>query len=529
MTTLTLGTYDCFHLGHLNMLKRAYDLNNNLIVGVSSDFLNIEKKNKLPIVSIYDRYSLLKNLKLINDVFVEDKYDVESKHQYMKYYNCDTFVIGDDWTGMFDEVVSLFEKMDNKKVTVTYLPRTPIISTTFLLDKINYSSSINYHELIKCKPNHILQNESKINNIKCVLFHRNQKHQALHLLPYYYLFNSNNVAWFIDNNDDEDLHITISNFKNWFYEMVDKSYHQFFKMDSILLSYQDLVKFKPNIGIITEIWKPHCDIIKACNAKMIFIDHGICVGTRPDEWFAMESQNNADLLLVAGQMQFDYHLICNGKQNCHNISEDRIKIIGWPRSSLSSNLDWIWDMYNPVYNHRILIVPTSYYTEMIEENIANFINLVASLCESNKVVIRPHPIEHSIAFQNSVLFRLFEDSIKNKYCYNLVIIPPHFNVHTPDLFNKCDLMIFDKSSIGYEYLLYNKPGISIGKYKWEKPSVSCLIDGFPHFDNLSDITHDTINQVIKDSENFKQLRNNLRNYVFKYFKDEWIDNFKKCL
>ena len=151
-------------------------------------------------------------------------------------------------------------------------------------------------------------------------------------------------------------------------------------------------------------------------------------------------------------------------------------------------------MYNPDYNHRILIVPTSYYTEMIEENIVNFIKLVSSLCQTNKVVIRPHPIEHSIAFDNSVLFRLFEDSINNKYCYNLVIIPPHFNVHTPSLFDKCDLLIFDKSSLGYEYLIHDKPGISIGKLKWNKtlfhPS---LMDS--HFDNISDITPNIVEEV----------------------------------
>lgn len=527
MTTLTLGTYDCFHLGHLNMLKRAHEINNNLKVGVSSDFLNIEKKNKLPIVSIYDRYSLLKNLKMVDDVFVEDKYDVESKHQYMNYYNCDTFVIGDDWSGMFDEVASLFEKIDNKKVSVIYLPRTPIISTTFLLDKINYSNTINYNELIKCKPTQALENEPKINNIRCVLFHRNRKYQALHLLPYFYLFNSNNVAWFIDDTNNSKN--VISEFKTWFYETVDKSYHHLLKMDSILLSYQELVKFKPNIGIITEMWKPHCDVIKACKAKMIFIDHGICVGTRPDEWFALESQNNADMLLVAGQMQYDYHLICNNKPNCHNISEQSIKIIGWPRSSLKSNLDWIWDMYNPDYNHRILIVPTSYYTEMIEENIVNFIKLVSSLCQTNKVVIRPHPIEHSIAFDNSVLFRLFEDSINNKYCYNLVIIPPHFNIHTPSLFDKCDLLLFDKSSLGYEYLIHDKPGISIGKLKWNKPTVPSIIDGFPHFDNISDITPNIVEEVINDGQEYQTSRRNLRNYVFKYLKEEWMSNFKQCL
>ena len=107
-------------------------------------------------------------------------------------------------------------------------------------------------------------------------------------------------------------------------------------MDSILLSYQELVKFKPNIGIITEMWKPHCDVIKACKAKMIFIDHGILSELDLMNGFFLESQNNADMLLVAGQMQYDYHLICNNKPNCHNISEQSIKIIGWPRASLKA-------------------------------------------------------------------------------------------------------------------------------------------------------------------------------------------------
>jgi len=496
---LTTGLYDCLNLEDLINLKSILTLGKKMVVGINSDFLEIEKNNKLPIQSIYDRYSLVKDLKYIENVFIKEKNDSKSKLKYLNFYKCDTLGVEE-------------EKEED-------------IRKQFLYSKL-FLPSFDFQKSLICYPNKFLQNSDKIINKKCVFFHRHLKHQAMHLLPYFFLFGQDNVAWYYDSEIilKEELNETIKDFIDWFKKTTGIKLNS----NSFLFSYQDLKNFSPNLGLITENWKPYCDYMHSLGAKMLFVDHGICVATRPDNWFAMEWQDYVDYILIAGKMQFDYHLICNGKPGCHNIPKEKLKIIGWPRKSINSNIDWVWDMYNRDYKYKILIIPTMFYTVMEIDSINLFINLIANLCKLNKVVIRPHPDEHSLSFNDSVLFKLFEDSINKNYYKNLVIIPPHYNIHTPDLFNQCDIAIFDKSSLGYEFLLCDKPGISIGKYLWEKPKILTLIDGFPHYDNINDITHEIIEMVI---ETYKTdlKRQELKKYVFDFFENEWISNFKDLL
>jgi glycerol-3-phosphate cytidylyltransferase len=122
---ITFGTYDLFHVGHLNMLKRAKALGTYLAVGVSSDELNIEKKERTPIYPLKERLAILRALKCVDEVFVEES--LEKKAEYCKSY--DIFVIGDDWRGKFDHI-----KTDS--LDVIYLPRTPEISTTEIINKV---------------------------------------------------------------------------------------------------------------------------------------------------------------------------------------------------------------------------------------------------------------------------------------------------------------------------------------------------------------------------------------------------------
>ena len=114
---MTCGTFDLYHIGHVNMLKKAKELGNFLIVGISSDNCNKEK-NKKSIISEEDRYNIVKSCKYVDEVFIEDSLD--EKQQYVDKYDIDLFVIGDDWKGSFD-----FLTCD-----VEYLPRTENISTT---------------------------------------------------------------------------------------------------------------------------------------------------------------------------------------------------------------------------------------------------------------------------------------------------------------------------------------------------------------------------------------------------------------
>jgi len=122
---VTFGTYDMFHIGHLNMLERAKALGTYLAVGVSSDDLNIKKKGRMPIYSLKERIAILRALRCVDEVFIE--HSLEEKPKYCEGF--DIFVIGDDWKGKFDYIKT-------SKLKVLYLPRTPEISTTELIEKI---------------------------------------------------------------------------------------------------------------------------------------------------------------------------------------------------------------------------------------------------------------------------------------------------------------------------------------------------------------------------------------------------------
>lgn len=121
---VTFGTFDVFHVGHVNILERAAAQGDYLIVGVSSDALNFSKKARYPIYSQEDRLKIISSLKFVDEVFVEES--LELKMEYIKQYSADVLVMGDDWTGRFDWVKPACE--------VIYLPRTPSISTTEIIE-----------------------------------------------------------------------------------------------------------------------------------------------------------------------------------------------------------------------------------------------------------------------------------------------------------------------------------------------------------------------------------------------------------
>ena len=126
MIIITFGTFDLFHIGHLNMINRCKKYGDKLIVGISTDKLNYSKKNRYPIINERNRMEIVKNLKAVDEVFFEES--LELKEQYIKKYNADIFIIGDDWKGKFDYI--------NKFCKVIYLPRTSNVSTTDILNGI---------------------------------------------------------------------------------------------------------------------------------------------------------------------------------------------------------------------------------------------------------------------------------------------------------------------------------------------------------------------------------------------------------
>ncbi|MHB1349600.1 MAG: adenylyltransferase/cytidyltransferase family protein [Desulfobulbaceae bacterium] len=123
---ITFGTFDVFHVGHLRILQRAKELGDYLIVGVSTDALNFSKKNKYPVYSQEERREIIENIRFVDEVFYE--HSLENKRNYLIEYKADILVMGDDWQGKFDEFSDICR--------VVYLPRTPSISTTELIEKI---------------------------------------------------------------------------------------------------------------------------------------------------------------------------------------------------------------------------------------------------------------------------------------------------------------------------------------------------------------------------------------------------------
>lgn len=105
MRVITFGTFDVFHIGHVNILERAKELGTYLIVGVSSDLLNINKKGRPPIYSQKDRMKIVGSLHCVDEVFLEES--LELKGEYIKKYNADILVMGNDWEGKFDHYSSL--------------------------------------------------------------------------------------------------------------------------------------------------------------------------------------------------------------------------------------------------------------------------------------------------------------------------------------------------------------------------------------------------------------------------------------
>ena len=117
---ITYGTFDLLHYGHINLLKRAKELGDYLVVVVSTDEFNWNCKQKKCYFTYEERKQLLEAIRYVDLVIPETCWD--QKRREVEEYKIDTFVMGDDWKGKFDFLSDLCE--------VVYLPRTPEISTT---------------------------------------------------------------------------------------------------------------------------------------------------------------------------------------------------------------------------------------------------------------------------------------------------------------------------------------------------------------------------------------------------------------
>jgi len=134
---ITYGTFDMIHYGHINLLKRAKELGDYLVVVLSSDEFNWDSKHKKTYFSYEKRKQLLESVRYVDLVIPENSWD--QKVSDMDLYKIDVFAMGDDWKGQFDYLA------EETGVEVVYFERTPEISTTQIKKELQEKNLVTEH------------------------------------------------------------------------------------------------------------------------------------------------------------------------------------------------------------------------------------------------------------------------------------------------------------------------------------------------------------------------------------------------
>lgn len=129
----TTGVYDMFHIGHLNIIRRAKEQCDYLVVGVSTDELVQKDKNKTPIIPFAERCAIVEAIKYVDKVVPQ--FDKNKMAAWEKYHFNKMFV-GSDWKGT-DAWNRFEEEFKPLGVEIVYLDHTDGISSTILREKIN--------------------------------------------------------------------------------------------------------------------------------------------------------------------------------------------------------------------------------------------------------------------------------------------------------------------------------------------------------------------------------------------------------
>lgn len=140
---ITYGTFDLLHKGHINLLRRARQMGDYLIVVLSSDEFNWDMKHKKTYYTYQERKQMLDAIRYVDLVIPENNW--EQKVDDINRFKVDKFVMGDDWAGQFDYLA------DETDAEVIYLPRTPDISATKIKSDLNESNLVTDHESIVTK------------------------------------------------------------------------------------------------------------------------------------------------------------------------------------------------------------------------------------------------------------------------------------------------------------------------------------------------------------------------------------------
>jgi glycerol-3-phosphate cytidylyltransferase len=129
----TAGVFDLFHIGHLNILKKAKEYCDELIVGVSTDELVANYKNKVPVIPYEERVAIVSAIKYVDKVVPQVNRNKFEAWEKLKF---DVMFVGDDWKGskLFTEVEQQFKEVG---VDIVYFPYTQGTSSTILREKIS--------------------------------------------------------------------------------------------------------------------------------------------------------------------------------------------------------------------------------------------------------------------------------------------------------------------------------------------------------------------------------------------------------
>jgi glycerol-3-phosphate cytidylyltransferase len=131
----TTGVFDLFHIGHLNILKRARLECDYLIVGITTDELAFSVKKKNPVIPFQERMEIIEAIKFVDEVVPQSTYDKFEAWNNLKF---DRMFVGDDWKGT-EEWIKIETIFSKKNVEIIYFPYTSHTSSSKLrevLDKI---------------------------------------------------------------------------------------------------------------------------------------------------------------------------------------------------------------------------------------------------------------------------------------------------------------------------------------------------------------------------------------------------------
>ena len=388
-TVLTCGTFDLLHIGHLNQLMQAKQLGDRLVVGVSSDYLNLKKKGRIPMVPLYQRIRLIQSLRCVDDVFVEEEYDCKSKEIYSGYHGADTFSIGDDWKGKFDSLIN-----KGGITRVVYLPRTPNMSTTQTIEvgKKNMETRLlgeEFRHFWEGLP--IPEKDSLKPNLECtgllpqrvlVTVHPGK---LLHILPWMRMFCSDRIFW------HEDL-VTSPEFSDF---------------DCSRIGSRSGANAGPVDLIMTDRYDPQINV---------------------EQW-AIQPDGDG----------MSYKLKLDGSEHFQSAVGDTSI-----NASLIKPCRWLWFL-NQRLNESTVDRSNTLIT-LDPKHLAEAKSDVVRMSHTSNLIVAPHKDEQVISVPGSTLNYIFWQSLNQNTAQFVNILPTNFYIHVPNLYVHCDRLITDRSN-----------------------------------------------------------------------------------